>query len=229
MEARQVIEFDHVRFAYAGTDAFALDVPSLVVAPGERVALIGPSGSGKSTMLLLAGGVLLATSGSVRLAGHDLARETAAFRREMRLRRVGMVFQEFELLEYLTVRDNITLAARLDASIDGLALAAEAERLAAAAGIARLLDRKPAALSQGERQRVAACRALATRPVALLCDEPTGNLDPVNADIVTAMLLEHARAHRAALLMSTHRHDSLGAFDRVVDIADLRARTEASR
>lgn len=226
METRQVIEFDQVRFSYPGTDAFALAVTSLVVGPGERVALIGPSGSGKSTMLLLAGGVLLPAAGAVRLAGLDLSRQSAAFRRAMRLRRVGMVFQEFELLEYLTVRDNITLAARLDASIDAAALAAEAERLAAVAGIARLLDRKPAALSQGERQRVAACRALATGPLALLCDEPTGNLDPVNADIVTAMLLEHARDRRAALLMSTHRHGSLDAFDRVVDIADLLARVE---
>lgn len=226
MEARQVIEFVDVRFAYSGSGAFALHVPALTVSPGERVALIGPSGSGKSTLLLLAGGVLLPASGSVRLAGDDLTRLAASRRRRLRLHRIGMVFQEFELLEYLTVRENITLAGRLDAGIDARSLAVEAERLATAAGVAALLDRKPAALSQGERQRVAACRALATRPAALLCDEPTGNLDPTNADIVTRLLLDHARDHRAALLMSTHRHESLDAFDRVVDIAAFRPHEE---
>ncbi|MFZ4430198.1 MAG: ABC transporter ATP-binding protein [Phycisphaerales bacterium] len=224
-----MIEFVDVRFAYSGSGAFALHVPALTVSPGERVALIGPSGSGKSTLLLLAGGVLLPASGSVRLASDDLTRVAASRRRRLRLYRIGMVFQEFELLEYLTVRENITLAGRLDAGIDARSLAVEAERLATAAGVAALLDRKPAALSQGERQRVAACRALATRPAALLCDEPTGNLDPTNADIVTRLLLDHARDHRAALLMSTHRHESLDAFDRVVDIAAFRRDGETAR
>jgi putative ABC transport system ATP-binding protein len=201
MEARQVIKFHDVRFAYAASGGFALHVPALTVSPGERVALIGPSGSGKSTLLLLAGGVLRSDSGSVRLAGDDLTRLPASHRRRLRLRRVGMVFQEFELLEYLTVRENITLASRLDTGIDARALEIEAER-------------------------VAACRALATRPAALLCDEPTGNLDPTNADIVTRLLLDHARDHRAALLMSTHRHESLDAFDRVVDIAAFRPHEE---
>ncbi len=219
-----MIELHDVRFAYPGSGGFALHVPALTVSPGERVALIGPSGSGKSTLLLLAGGVLLPHSGSVRVAGDDMTSLAASRRRSLRLRRIGMVFQEFELLDYLTVRDNIALAGRLDASIDRRTLASEAERLATAAGVAALLDRKPAALSQGERQRVAACRALATRPAALLCDEPTGNLDPSNADIVTRLLLDHARDHRAALLMSTHRHESLDVFDRVVDIASFRLR-----
>jgi putative ABC transport system ATP-binding protein len=212
-----VIDFANVTFSYA-PGAFRLQVAELSFAPGQRTALIGPSGIGKSTLLLLAGGVILPSSGSVRVNSmvthtvppHELG--------QLRLLRVGMVFQEFELLEYLSVLDNITIAARLCTQVSRQSLEARGTVLARRAGVYHLLSRKPGRLSQGERQRVAVCRALATDPTVLLCDEPTGNLDPASAEIVTSMLLEHASSKPAAMIMATHRREHLDGFDRTIEI-----------
>jgi len=218
-----MIELRSVRYAYAGGSAgrFALKIDELNIDRGEVVACAGPSGAGKTTLLHLVAGVLRADSGCVRVLGEDLSKLSDARRRALRLGRIGMVFQEFELLEYVTAGENILISARLGggplSAGGGTGVRARAEALAATARIAHLLDRKPRMLSQGERQRVAICRALAPGPELILCDEPTGNLDPETSVRIVDLLLEEASRSGATVLMVTHNHDVLGRCDRVID------------
>ena len=216
-----MIEFQQVQFEYAAdsqTPGFRLEVPDLSIAQGEAVAVIGPSGCGKTTMLRLAAGIAVATSGEVRFEGVRLDSRSESDRRSLRLRRIGFVFQEFRLLEYLDVLQNILLPYRLGSlQLDG-AVRDRARDLATELGIGPLLRRSIDRLSHGERQRVAICRALVTRPACLLADEPTGNLDPVNKRGILDALLDAARNHGAAVLAVTHDHELLSSFDRVIDL-----------
>ena len=226
MSAREpVVAVDDVRWSY-GHDGFGLDVSCLRIERGETVACIGPSGSGKTTLLALMAGLFVPERGSVRLEGRPLENAGERERRALRITRIGMVFQEFELLEYLTAWDNVLLpyhvsdALHLDAGVE-----ARARELARAMGIEGTLGRKPARLSQGERQRVALCRALVTDPALLLCDEPTGNLDPKTSVTILDLLFERAREDGAAVFMVTHDHGLLERFDRVVDVRHLAVST----
>jgi len=215
----------HFRYADGG---FTLGVSDLRVGEGERVALVGPSGSGKTTLLHLIAGILKPASGSIRIGTTDVARLSEAERRAFRVQRIGLVFQSFELLEYLDVLDNILLPCRLNAalSLDDAARD-RARALADRLGLADKLDRHPGALSQGERQRVAICRALIAGPQLILADEPTGNLDPDNKSRAVDALLAEAAAHRAACLTVTHDHSLLEKFDRVIDLAQLAGASES--
>ncbi len=206
-----------LRFGYGEGD-FHLHVPQLSVKDGEALALIGPSGSGKTTLLHLIAGIAVPQSGEVVTGGVEVSALADPARRDFRIRNVGLVFQEFELLEYLNVRDNVLLpyrihpALRLDSEIRE-----RAGRLADEVGIGMLLDRYVTRLSQGERQRVAICRALVTEPAILLADEPTGNLDPESKERVLDILFACVRRTGATLVAVTHDHDVLPRFDRVVD------------
>jgi ABC-type lipoprotein export system ATPase subunit len=207
-----------VEFSFGGGD-FRLAVRALDIAAGTTHACIGASGSGKSTLLQLMAGILLAPRGSIRLGAVDWADLSEAERRLRRITQVGLVFQELELLEHLDVRENILLpyfvqpGLRLDAVVAG-----RMAELAQAAGIRALLGRRPRALSQGERQRVALCRALVTDPPLLLADEPTGNLDPKTARAVLDLMLEQVRVRGATLVMVTHDHGLLDAFAHVIEL-----------
>jgi len=201
---------------------FELRVPTLEIAPGETVAVIGPSGCGKTTMLHLMAGIRVPPSGTVVTNGIDITALEDGGRRDFRIRRIGMIFQEFELLEYLTVLDNILLPCRINRSLtldDGVR--ERAEDLAERVGIADKLRRFATRLSHGEKQRVAVCRALITEPVLLLADEPTGNLDPTNTDRVLDILLEAAKDMGATLVTVTHEYELLPRFSRCIDIMDL--------
>ena len=215
------LQLEALSFAY-GDRGFVLSVPHLELNPGESVALVGPSGSGKTTLLNLIAGILQPDSGSIRFQGQDLGALGATRRRRQRLLNMGMIFQSFELLDYLDVRDNILLQARL---APGISITPEleqhAQETAAELGLADKWRRPVTALSQGERQRVAACRALLLDPDLVLADEPTGNLDPANKQAVLDQLISLCRRHQRMLLTVTHDHSLLPAFDRVVDMADL--------
>ena len=220
-ESQALVKAKDLRFDF-GDDRFQLAVPHFALKPHERVALIGPSGSGKTTLLHLLTGILTPRSGVVTLDGQDLSRLDEAGRRRHRLARVGMVFQEFELLPYLSARENILLPYLIAPNLPGKNEArARAEHLAARAGVAPMLSRKPGRLSQGERQRVAICRALVTRPALVLCDEPTGNLDPRTARTVVELLFEEVAEAEASLLVVTHDHGLLDRFARTVDISNF--------
>jgi putative ABC transport system ATP-binding protein len=216
-----MIELCDLEFRY-GQSSFALQIGQLRLQDTEHVALIGPSGCGKTTLLNILAGVVLPHTGSVQVAGESVAQLSDAKRRAFRIHHLGLVFQNFELLNYLTVRDNILLPLRVGRGLSVTTpLRQRAEDLAARLDIVDKLDRHPPQLSQGERQRVAVSRALLLQPSVILADEPTGNLDPANKFVVLDLLLDHARESGATLLTVTHDRELLDRFDRVVDFSEL--------
>jgi len=216
-----MIDIQDLQFSYGEGD-FSLQVPEMSVASGETVAIVGPSGSGKTTLLNLVAGNATPQSGHITTNGCELTGLHDAARRNFRIANMGLVFQEFELLEYLDVLDNILLPYRINRT---LALDRDvrrrAEEIAQQVGIGDKLHRYPNHLSQGERQRVAVVRALVVRPPLLLADEPTGNLDPVNKDRVLDILFGYAENNAATLITVTHDHDILPRFQRVIDFKNF--------
>ena len=221
-----MVELENIEFAYPG-GRFRLRFPEMHVAHGERLAVVGPSGTGKTTLLNIVAGILRPASGIIRVAGTDLGSLSEDEVRRFRAGTIGFIFQDFALLDYLTARENIlypyriTPALKLDAEAH-----ARAETLAAACGLSDKIDRHPGALSQGEQQRVAICRALVTQPKLVLSDEATGNLDPENKTLIMDLLFEQARLAGASVLAVTHDHALLPRFDRVLDFASFRAEAE---
>jgi putative ABC transport system ATP-binding protein len=216
-----VIQLQGLEFRYEQSD-FALQIAQLYLQDKEHVALIGPSGCGKTTLLNILAGVVLPHAGEVQVASESVVQLSDAKRRDFRIRNLGLVFQNFELLDYLNVRDNILLPLRIGRGLSVTpVLRQHAEELAARLGFADKLSRHPPQLSQGERQRVAVSRALLLRPSVILADEPTGNLDPANKFVVLDLLLDYARESSATLLTVTHDRELLDRFDRVVNFSDL--------
>ena len=198
-------------------------VDALSVGRGESLAVIGPSGSGKTTLLHLIAGILMPESGKIVVVGESLAEKGDAARREFRLRQIGLVFQEFELVEHLRVIDNILLPLRLSSSLQLTdEMRSRAEQLATQMGLGDKIRRYPRQLSQGERQRVAIGRALLLQPPLLLCDEPTGNLDPENKEHVLDVLFDYAARYETTILTVTHDHQLLPRFGRTVDFETFR-------
>lgn len=196
--------------------------PTIEVEGGRSLAVVGPSGCGKSTLLHLLAGILVPERGRIQICGQDLGGRSERWRRAFRLRQLGMLFQEFELLEYLTGQENILLPLRF---LDGPPqdeVAASCQEFWQSLGILHVLDAKPATMSQGERQRVALARSLVHQPQVVLCDEPTGNLDPESARRSLDGLEGYQRHHRAALLCVTHDHSLLDRFDQILRLEDRR-------
>ena len=218
-----MISVRDLAFEYPG-GGFCLRVTELSIRRGEAVALVGPSGCGKTTLLQLVAGILVPSSGDVSVDGVPLARTSEAARRKFRVSRIGLVFQGFELLDYLDVRQNVLLPYRLHAAVRLTATAdTRARRLAERVGLSEKLRRFPERLSQGEKQRVALCRALVTEPSIVLADEPTSSLDADNAARSMDLLFELVRERSTTLLMLTHEESVLERFDRVVRLDELAA------
>jgi len=216
-----VIDIRDLRFGYP-VGAFRLDVPSFRMRHGEKFAVIGPSGSGKSTLLNLVSGIITPERGIIRVADTELGALGDARRRDFRIRTIGFVFQDFELLDYLNVLDNILHPYRITGALRLNAIVRErAEALADRMGIGDKLKQRASDLSHGEKQRVAICRALLPGPKLLLADEATGNLDPPNKGRILDLLFDSVDAYGATLLAVTHDHELLPRFDRVVDFADF--------
>jgi putative ABC transport system ATP-binding protein len=216
-----MIEVGQMTFGYP-VGGFRLEVPELRVAAGEKVAVIGPSGRGKTTLLHLLAGVLVPSSGRVAVDGTEVSALTLEDRQDYRILRMGMVFQEFELLPYLDLIDNVLLPYRVSPvlELDDDARR-RAELLVRKVGLDGKQQRHPGHLSQGERQRIAVCRALVTRPAVILGDEPTGNLDPDNRDLVLDTLCRYSDETAAPLVVVTHDHELLGRFHRTVDVEEF--------
>ncbi|MBX7211120.1 MAG: ABC transporter ATP-binding protein [Verrucomicrobiaceae bacterium] len=210
-----------LKFEYPN-ESFAIRVDSLVVMPGEAVAIVGPSGCGKSTLLRVMAGLLSPHAGRVQMGAHDVHSLSARALREFRLRSVGLVFQDFALLDYLTVEENVLLPVRLG-GFDSESSVARAHELIGQLGIAVHTRRLTREISQGERQRVAIARALAHQPRFVFADEPTASLDAVRRDIVGSLLLDYARRESAPLILVTHDPALQQRFDRVVDFTELSA------
>lgn len=218
-----MIAAENLCFSYPGAD-FVLNIPEFRVASGEKIAMVGPSGIGKTTLLKLIAGIARTEAGQLRVDGSALHALGEAARRDFRARRVGFVFQELELLDYLDVFDNIVHAYRVNTSLRlDREVRERAKRLVEEVGLAGKLKRMPRELSQGERQRTAVCRALLPEPGLILADEATGNLDPANKVRILDLLFRAAERRQASLLAVTHDHELLPRFDRVVDFRQLQA------
>jgi putative ABC transport system ATP-binding protein len=220
-----IISIHDLKFNYPHGE-FRLSIPEFAVTQGEKVAIVGPSGSGKTTLLNLLAGILTLPSGVpkgspksyIKVGKTAINDLTDAGRRDFRIRNIGFIFQDFELLDYLTVLDNILHPYRITGS---LKLTGEVRKraihLVEQMGIAGHLKKHPDELSQGEKQRAAICRALLPNPNLILADEATGNLDPTNKTRILDLLFESVAAHDATLVAVTHDHELLPRFDRVVD------------
>ncbi|WP_339817844.1 ABC transporter ATP-binding protein [Sulfitobacter dubius] len=188
---------------------------NLEVAPGEVVALVAPSGAGKSTLLHIAGLLDTADSGTVEVAGDDLTGQSDRKRTGVRRADVGFIYQFHHLLPEFTALENIVLP-QLANGVARKAAEARARDLLAQVGIAERADHRPAAMSGGEQQRVAFCRALANAPRLLLADEPTGNLDPSTSDQVFAALMALVRGTGLSAVIATHNLELAARMDRQI-------------
>lgn len=215
-----MVEIDDLEFCYDGGE-FGLRIDSFRIAAGETVALIGPSGCGKTTLMNLLAGIAIPQQGTIRIDGRELTLLNDTARRAYRISTVGMVFQEFELLDYLNVKENILLPFFLN-SAQKLPSPSQADvdELTESLGLASLTSRSIDRLSHGERQRVAIGRALITKPPLLLADEPTGNLDPRTRDQIVDLLFQHATDRQTTLIMATHDYSLTERFDVVIDFSD---------
>jgi putative ABC transport system ATP-binding protein len=216
-----LIRLSDIEFRYPSGD-FHLGIENLLVTAGEKVAVIGPSGSGKTTLLNLVAGILTPLNGSVFVDDHEINARNDKFRRDFRITKIGFIFQDFGLLDYLDVRDNILHPYRISGALQLTDdVRKRAHELADQMGIVDKLRRRPSELSHGERQRVAICRAMLPGPRLILADEATGNLDPKNKVHILELLFDNMANHNAALLAVTHDYELLPHFDRVVDFSDF--------
>jgi putative ABC transport system ATP-binding protein len=220
------IDLQAVEFSWRGQQRL-LDVERFTVERGERVFLKGPSGSGKSTLLGLVGGVLTPQSGTVSLLGTKLNDLDASGRDRFRGEHLGFIFQMFNLIPYLTVRENVLLPLQFSAArkkrLADIAPSVEALRLLAALGLLKqdVLERPVTELSIGQQQRVAAARALIGRPEIVVADEPTSALDADTRAGFLKLLMNECRAHEITLLFVSHDATLRGQFDRALAMSDI--------
>ncbi len=214
-----VVDDVHMIYRVGRVGVPALRGVDMTVREGEFVAVMGPSGCGKSTLLHLMGGLLSPTRGRLKVDGTELTTISDSQRTEVRRRKVGFVFQRFNLLPTLTAGENITLAREIRKNgqhTDGL----DASRILALLGLENKIHHKPSELSGGEQQRVAIARAIITRPKILLADEPTGSLDSENSGLVLGMLQELNIRHGQTILLITHDPDVAATAGRIVEMRD---------
>ena len=215
-----IIQVENITKVYriGRVDVPALRGVSFEVQRGEFLSIVGPSGSGKSTLFYIMGGLTRASSGRVLIDGADFARMSDAQRTEMRKQKIGFVFQKFNLLPTLSAKDNIEIAREI-AGRDGKDREFE-QRVTQMLGIADRLEHRPAEMSGGEQQRVALARALINHPAIVLADEPTGNLDSQNSEIVLKMLRDANQKFGQTVLMITHNPQAASVGDRIIHMRD---------
>jgi putative ABC transport system ATP-binding protein len=215
-----IIQVENVSKVYhiGKVEVLALDGVSFSVEPGEFVSIVGPSGSGKSTLFYILGGLTTPTRGHVVIDGADFSQLSDAQRTEKRKRMIGFVFQKFNLLPTLTARGNIEIAREISGrnGEDGDFFRTVTEML----GVSARLDHRPSEMSGGEQQRVALARAIINRPSIILADEPTGNLDSKNSDVVLNMLREANKKFGQTVLMITHNPQAAAIGDRIIHMRD---------
>lgn len=223
-EPAPVLELNDVRYRWPGRALFELHVPQMALAQGETVLLLGESGSGKSTLLSLICGTIVAPSGKVSVAGTDISSLSSGKRDRFRAEQIGLIFQQFNLLPFAKVRDNILLPLRFapDRAKRVASQGDEADRLCGDLGLPRdLMDARAGMLSVGQQQRVAAARALIGTPPLIVADEPTSSLDAATQVAFLDVLFEQSRAHATTVLMVSHDARLANQFDRVIHMADI--------
>jgi putative ABC transport system ATP-binding protein len=208
-------------------------IDALSIARGETVFLHGPSGSGKTTLLGLLAGVLRASAGQVKVLGQDFTTMSNGARDAFRARHLGYVFQMFNLIPYLSVRENILLPIRLEserrARLGGLSFDAAVRDVAGQLDIARYLDTPIGELSVGQQQRVAAARALIGSPEVVIADEPTSALDTDRREQFLELLFRSCEKANATLVFVSHDHTLMPLFSRIVELAEINTAAKVTR
>lgn len=223
-----VIQFENVRYGWQAGEP-VLDIPHFEIAQGEHIFLRGPSGSGKSTFLGLLGGVLSPWQGTVNVLGQDLARLSSGKRDQFRADHLGIVFQMFNLLPYLSLTDNVCLPCRFSSYRNtrarqrhGETIQQEAHRLLHQLQLDESLWGRPVStLSMGQQQRVAVARALIGQPEIIIADEPTSALDTDRRDAFLDLLLTECRMQSTSLIFVSHDRALAPHFDRQIDMDDI--------
>jgi len=213
--------FNYRNVHEVGKSAFGMRIDAFTVPAGASAALVGPSGSGKTTLLSLIAGTLRPSSGSISVNDQIISSFSERALGGFRIHNVGQVFQTFELLNYLTVIENVMLPWFITGEGRKKEIRKRAIELLGNVGLESKALSRPDELSQGEQQRVAVCRAMLNHPSILLADEPTGNLDQQNKQNVVDLLQKQARNYDSTLLMVTHDDSLLAQFDLVLDIRSI--------
>lgn len=201
-------------------ETHALRGVSLSVEKGEFVAIMGQSGCGKSTLLHLLGGLLSPTSGKILIDGEDISKVSDAKRTDIRRRKIGFVFQRFNLFPTLTADGNLRLAERIHTGNGGTGNAEKRREILSLLKLENKMNNKPVELSGGEQQRVALARAVINSPAIILADEPTGNLDTENSEIVLNMFKELNERFGQTIIMITHNPEAAAYCGQVINMRD---------
>jgi ABC-type lipoprotein export system ATPase subunit len=213
-----MIKVANTIFQYPHTES-QLVFPEIEIDKGQKVAITGESGCGKTTLLCLMAGIYAPIKGKIICNGASISTMSIKQRSQWRSANIGAIFQNFELVEYLKVRENIMLPFMLHSFLQlNKEVARETDMFIEKMGLVGLENRYPSQLSQGEKQRVAIARAFLPKPPIILADEPTGNLDPQNKQRILDLLLENVHQSNVSLVMVTHDHSLLPNFDQVIDL-----------
>ena len=220
MESQYSLEFKNLKFSYKSSKNSILKIDSFQIMEGEKVFLYGPSGCGKSTLLNLVAGVLKPTEGSIRVLGHDFDRLASSKKDQIRGQKIGYIFQSFNLIPYLSVKENILLPLQMNKKKDSSGITSILKSL----NIEELQDSEVINLSIGQQQRVAAARALVGDPHLVIADEPTSSLDKKNTLEFMELLLKKWEEKKFTLLFVSHDETLAKFFEKKVSLEELNER-----
>ena len=215
-----ILQIRDLHFQYPASD-FKIEISDIKITQGSKIAISGKSGSGKTTLTHLISGILKPQSGEILFYDKSITDMNDKEIRKHRISNIGFIFQEFELLEYLNVMDNLILSYKINKSLVlDTEIKDKAKEIANRIGIGNKLDQHPKQLSGGERQRLAIARALITSPPLIIADEPTGNLDEKTSNIVMDEITDQVSYTNSTLIMISHNNELISSFDEIIDIQE---------
>ena len=215
-----ILQIRDLHFQYPASD-FKIEISNIKITQGSKIAISGKSGSGKTTLIHLISGILKPQSGEILFFDKSITDMNDKEIRKHRISNIGFIFQEFELLDYLNVMDNLVLPYKINKSLSlDEEIKDKAKEIANRIGIGNKLDQHPKQLSGGERQRLAIARALITSPPLIIADEPTGNLDDKTSKIVMDEITDQVSYTNSTLIMISHNNELISSFDEIIDIQE---------
>ena len=215
-----ILQISDLHFQYPASD-FKIEISDIKITQGSKIAISGKSGSGKTTLIHLISGILKPQSGEILFFDKSITDMNDKEIRKHRISNIGFIFQEFELLDYLNVMDNLILPYKINKSLSlDEEIKNKAKEIANRIGIGNKLDQHPKQLSGGERQRLAIARALITSPPLIIADEPTGNLDDKTSNIVMDEITDQVSYTNSTLIMISHNNELISSFDEIIDIQE---------